>query len=119
MKTDVKRTRLLTITALLFGLSLPALAAERECTPLGDGPEIPNGAEVTEAELVTSQKAVKEYVAQGEFYIQCLKATEVKLGEDITEDQQQRILLAYDQTVEKMHQTSDAFNAAVREFKGK
>ncbi len=119
MKIEAKRTQLLTMMTLLFSLSVPVVAAERECTPLGDGPEIPDGAAVTEAELVTSQKAVKEYVAQGEFYIQCLKATEVKLGEDITEDQQQRILLAYDQTVEKMHQTSEAFNEAVRAFKAK
>lgn len=114
---NVKAT--LALSLVLASLAGPGVAADRECNALGEGPSIPDGAKATEAELVESQAAVKEYVAQGEFYLQCLKATEFKLGDDISEDQQQRLLLAYDQTVEKMQQTSEAFNQAVRDFKAK
>lgn len=97
-------------------LATPALAADRDCSRPSP-PNIPDGSKVAEAELVATQQELKEYVAQGEYYLGCLKAAEAKLGEDIDEEQQQKLVAAYNQTVDEMKAASEKFNQSVRAFK--
>lgn len=89
--------------------------AERDCTR-PSAPLIPDGAGASESQLVTTQGQVKEYVAQGQFYLKCLKAKEVQLGEDITEEQQNKLLAMYNEVVDEMKATSQEFNQSVRDY---
>ena len=106
--------RIFLLTFLASLLAANALA-DRDCSR-PSAPVVPDGAEVSEGQLVAAQKEVKEYVAQGQYYLKCLKAKEVQLGEDISEEQQSQLLAMYNELVDEMKSTSDEFNQAVRDY---
>ncbi|MGH8246242.1 MAG: hypothetical protein ACREUU_07395 [Gammaproteobacteria bacterium] len=82
-------------------------------------PEIPNGRTATEEEMLSAQKALKSYLADGDTYIGCVDALEQSLGEEPTDEQRSVVLIFHNRMVDEMQATADLFNQAVRAFKGK
>lgn len=103
------------VALLLCLFTAGAVAEDRKCDP-PQAPEVPDGAKSSESELIAAQQDVKEYVAQGEFYLGCLKNTEQELGEEITEEEQQQLLGVYNQVVDEMQRVSEQFNKAVQDY---
>jgi hypothetical protein len=82
-------------------------------------PEIPNGRTATEEEMMSSQKSMKDYLAQGDGYLACLDQVNAGWGETATEEQKAVIVIFHNRMVDEMQTTADLFNQAVRAFKGK
>ncbi len=82
-------------------------------------PDIPNGRDATEEEMVGAQKLLKDYLAGGDGYLACLDQVSQGWGEAATEEQKQVIVIFHNRMVDEMQSTADLFNQSVRAFKGK
>jgi hypothetical protein len=82
-------------------------------------PDIPNGRNATEDEMVGAQKLLKEYLASGDGYLACLDQVSEGWGEKATEEQKAVIIIFHNRMVDEMQATADLFNQSVRAFKGK
>ncbi|MDG1462644.1 MAG: hypothetical protein P8R04_03665 [Gammaproteobacteria bacterium] len=113
----MKNLRALTRASLLTGFCLlVSLAANANC----DFPaslEVPDGNTASEAELVASQAAIKQYMASAEEYVACLDAEAEAIGPEITEDQVRIRDMKHDAAVDEMEKLAAEFNAQVRAFK--
>lgn len=107
------RSSLLGVAAALLAFNTHA-AGENCSQP--DAPDIPDGSKATESEMLDAQQAVKGYVQEGQQYLKCLKQAEADIGEDITKEQQKELVGRYNTMVDEMQESSDAFNAAVRDY---
>ncbi|MBI2994177.1 MAG: hypothetical protein HYY48_08385 [Gammaproteobacteria bacterium] len=117
-------THFLVLSGLLFGslaFAQPESASGEvmEKCKIGAKPEIPNGRTATEEEMLTAQKTLKAYLAQGDEYMACLKQVEAGWGESATEEQKAVVVIFHNRTVDEMQATADLFNQAVRAFKGR
>ena len=110
----------------IFGLSLMfATGAAFAC----DYPKrvvIPNGNTATKEEMVTGQRAVKEYVTSMETYLECLIEEEKQARDAIAdlqpEDEEERERLLnkkYNAAVDEMERTAAQFNAEVQAYRAK
>lgn len=99
--------------------ALQARASElnRTCA-YPDKPSIPDGNNSTEEEMIEAQKAMKEFIAKGNEYIECLEKVEESWGEDATEDDRALVVVLHNKAVDEMKSVADLFNSAVRAFKG-
>lgn len=107
--------RSLTLAAIAALLAFNVHAAGENC-PQPTAPSIPDGSTATESEMLDAQQQVKGYVQEGQQYLKCLKQAEADIGEDITKEQQKELVGHYNTMVDEMQETSDAFNAAVRDY---
>jgi hypothetical protein len=82
-------------------------------------PDIPNGRDATEDEMVGTQRLLKAYLAGGDGYLACLDQVSQGWGENATEEQKAVIIIFHNRMVDEMQSTADLFNQAVRAFKGK
>ena len=82
-------------------------------------PEIPNGRNATEDEMMGAQKWLKDYLASGDGYLACLDQISQGWGETATEEQKAVIVIFHNRMVDEMQATADLFNQSVRAFKGK
>ena len=82
-------------------------------------PEIPNGRNATEDEMIAAQKVLKGYIANGDGYLACLDQVSQGWGENATEEQKAVIIIFHNRMVDEMQATADLFNQSVRAFKGK
>lgn len=82
-------------------------------------PEIPNGRDATEEEMIGAQKMLKDYLAGGDGYLACLDTVNQGWGEAATEEQKAVIVIFHNRMVDEMQATADLFNQSVRAFKGK
>ncbi len=82
-------------------------------------PEIPNGRDATEEEMVGAQKSLKDYLAGGDGYLACLDSVSQGWGEMATEEQKAVVVIFHNRMVDEMQATADLFNQSVRAFKGK
>lgn len=117
-----------TIALLLLTVSgLPVAAQDAESTSgivmekckAPTKPEIPNGRNATEDEMLDSQRKLKDYLANGDTYLSCLDELEAGWGENETDEQRAVIVIFHNRMVDEMQSTGDLFNQAVRAFKGK
>lgn len=114
----------LVLPALMFGAASVAeegsVSGEvsAKCTLPGK-PAIPNGRTATEEEMLSAQKALKSYLADGDAYIGCLDAVEQSWGQEPTDEQRSVVMIFHNRMVDEMQATADLFNQAVRAFKGK
>jgi len=110
----IQKVSKLFIACAAFGLlSNTALA---ECN-YPDSIPVPDGSTASEAELVATQTAIKQYMASMEGYLACLDEEAAALGPEITEDQIRIRDLRHDAAVDEMEKLAAEFNAAVRAFK--
>lgn len=112
------------LTAIL-GLAGLAVAAQAECVYPEQGVEMPDGATASKDEMIDTQKAVKDYIAAMEDYLDCLKkehaAAVAEAGEDVDAEVAARREAMYtkrhDAAVDQMHLVGARFNEQVRAYK--
>ncbi len=114
-------------TIITLALSGTALAA---CNK-PQLPDIADGASASQAVMVESQKAVKQYLEEGERYLTCLQdqektaVAEAKAAgvepesEEAAALKEKKIAIneAYNHVVDAMHDLGDRFNAEVKKYK--
>ncbi len=111
-------------TIITLALSGTALAA---CNK-PQLPDIADGASASQAVMVESQKAVKQYLGEGERYLACLqeqektvvaeaKAAGVEPESDALKEKKIAINEAYNHVVDAMHDLGERFNAEVKKYK--
>jgi len=86
--------------------------------------EIPNGESATREQMIESQRAVKDYVATMEEYLDCLieeeQAARAEMEELSAEDEQLRedmLNKKYNAAVDEMERVAAQFNAEVQAYK--
>jgi hypothetical protein len=107
-------------------LSGAALAADNsasgeamaKCPPPAK-PEIPNGRNATEEQMLAAQKAVKAYQAANSKYTSCLSSLEQSWGDDASEERKAVIVIFHNRAIDEETSIADMFNQSVRAFKGK
>ncbi|OGT84362.1 MAG: hypothetical protein A3H91_10955 [Gammaproteobacteria bacterium RIFCSPLOWO2_02_FULL_61_13] len=119
-----------TLMLLVIALFSVAAVAEETATESASGevmqkckyptrPDIPNGRDATEEEMIGAQKVLKDYLAGGDGYLACLDQVSQGWGETATEEQKAVIVIFHNRMVDEMQSTADLFNQSVRAFKGK
>jgi hypothetical protein len=114
-------TSKLAITALLLGAGWAVQAAEADLSECAfpEVPSVPDGASATEEEMGAAAAAVRAYVDATQAGLTCLGDLEASLGEEITDEQRQSIVASYNAHVDKLNNTANAYNEAVRTFKAR
>lgn len=87
----------------------------------------PNGAKATQEEMLTAQRATKQFNVDVESYLACLSGeTETlvsELGPDATPEQVQKLknkqAMKHNAAVDDLQKHADAFNKSLRAFKSK
>jgi hypothetical protein len=82
-------------------------------------PEIPNGRNATEEQMLAAQKAVKAYQAANSKYTGCLASLEQSWGDEASEEQKAVIVIFHNRAIDEETSIADLFNQSVRAFKGK
>jgi hypothetical protein len=82
-------------------------------------PDIPNGRNATEEQMLAAQKAVKAYQAENSKYTSCLASLEQSWGDEATEEQKAVIVIFHNRAIDEESGVADLFNQSVRAFKGK
>jgi len=86
-------------------------------------PQIVNGSKASEAEMITSQKEMKDYLALGNTFLECLDKEMGLVKPDAPKEQadefKARIDATHNAAVDDMNQIAELFNAALRAYKGK
>ena len=113
-RNSIFRRALHTLILTSAGL-LMASVVQANCN-FPAGVKIPDGSTATEAELVATQGAVKQYMLAVEAYLTCLEGESNALGPDITEDQIRVNDMKHDAAVDEMEKLAAEFNAEVRAF---
>ena len=90
-----------------------------KCGKAPEQPAIPNGRQASEEEMISAQKAMKAFMAEGNDYIECLNKLESSWGDEATPEQKQVVVIFNNKIVDDQQAIADLFNAAVRAFKGK
>jgi flagellar biosynthesis/type III secretory pathway protein FliH len=105
-----------TRTLAAAGLVLSASAASAVDCTAPEAPQVIDGKNASEQEMLEAQQAVKGFVAEGRQYIGCLKAEEQALGDDAAEEASKELVDLYNAMVDEMKSTSEEFNNAVRTY---
>lgn len=86
-----------------------------------DKPRGADGSTATEAQMLDFQKAMKDYLALGNAFLECLDKEEGMMTKDATEEQAQefkaQITQTYNAVVDEMNAIADEFNTALRAYK--
>lgn len=92
--------------------------AMAKCPPPAK-PEIPNGRNATEEQMLAAQKAVKAYQTANSKYTSCLSSLEQSWGDDASEERKAVIVIFHNRAIDEETSIADMFNQSVRAFKGK
>ena len=103
------------VTALVLS-SFLAGAAFAECTR-ESAPNIPDGKNASEADLIAAQQAVKSYMASAEAYIACLQEEQKAAGEEEPAEAKAARLQSHNATADEMNVVATGFNEAIKAFK--
>ena len=109
---------LLSATAFAAGKDSVSGEAMAKCPPPAK-PEIPNGRNASEEQMLAAQKAVKAYQAANATHTKCLASLEQSWGDDATEDQRAIIVILHNRAIDEETGIADLFNQSIRAFKGK
>ncbi len=82
-----------------------------------DRPSIVNGRSATEAEMLSSQRDVKEYLALGNEFLECLEQQEQKRAS--TDEEKAKFSQVHNAVVDDMNAVAELFNAAIRAYNGR
>lgn len=83
---------------------------------LAERPVIPDGDSISEEQLITSKRALEQYLGDSELFLKCLKRYEDSFGEDIDGDKRVLIITSHNKVVDEMYLAGDEFNVALRKF---
>lgn len=115
------------IAVLACGFSAGSFAQDKlefsgKCT-LPTKPEIVNGASASEAEMIDSQKKMKEYLALGNEFLTCLDGESSQITAATPKEEADAFKAKIDTThnavVDDMNAVAELFNAALRAYKSK
>ena len=115
--------RLSRLAIAVIGLAVSSMAAQAAC----DYPsrvEVPDGATATKDQMISGQKAVKQYMADMESYLACLEeqnAAAAVEGEDaeVTAQRSDLHVKRHNAAVEEMELLAARFNEQVRSYKAR
>ncbi len=94
-------------------------AAHADCV-MPEQPELPDGAVVDLAAMVSAQQSVKAYLTDAEGFLDCLLEQEAAAADlEATPEAQAAITEAYDAAVVAMKTLGDAFNEEIRKYKSR
>ncbi len=79
-------------------------------------PNLPNGDNTTEQELIQSKQILQNYLAESDKYLTCLKAHENSFGDEIDPALRAAIIIEHNSVVDEMYLAGDEFNIALRKF---
>ena len=86
-----------------------------------DKPTGVDGSTVTEAQMLTFQKNMKDYLAKGNTFLECIEKEEgmmtTKASAEEQEEFKARITQTYNAVVDEMNAIADEFNTALRAYK--
>jgi len=122
----MKTGMLISFAAGVLLLSGAALAADdsasgeamAKCPPPAK-PEIPNGRNASEEQMIAAQRGVKAYQTENKKHTDCLANLEQSWGDAATEEQKAIIVIFHNRAVDEESGIADLFNQSVRAFKGK
>jgi len=80
-------------------------------------PTAVDGSTATEAQMINSQKEMKEYLALGNDFLACLEKEETELTETAAKELKERINTTYNTVVDDMNGVAESFNTALRAYK--
>ena len=84
-------------------------------------PQGVDGSTATEAEMINFQREMKDYLAKGNAFLECLDGEEANVSDDATDEQLEefkaRITQTYNAVVDEMNAIADQFNTALRAYK--
>ena len=86
-----------------------------------DQPQGVDGSTASEAQMLNFQKEMKDYLAKGNAFLECLDKEEAQVSDNATEEQLEefkaRITQTYNAVVDEMNSIADLFNTALRAYK--
>jgi hypothetical protein len=116
----------LILPAVLLSLGLSAVASA-ECAYPRAPARMPDGATATLDEMKTAQAAVKQYNAEMETYLACIKTEHeeaiTRQGASLSEEQKKQMAMMHaqknDAAVDELQTVAARFNEQVRAYKAK
>lgn len=118
----MKKFMCVTALVLTYGISSIALA-EGDRTELRgdcdypDKPAVVDGSTASEAEMISSQTALKDYLALGNEFLACLEKEEGELTEEAAEELKEGINQTYNAVVDEMNAAAEEFNTALGAYR--
>ena len=86
-----------------------------------DKPAGVDGSTATEAQMLKFQKNMKDYLAKGNTFLECIDKEEGKMNTNVSAEEQEefkaRITQTYNAVVDEMNAIADEFNTALRGYK--
>jgi len=107
---------------LMHGISTMALAQDGNTELDGNcvypqKPSIADGTTATEAQMISSQQDLKEYLAKGNDFLACLEKEESELAADAAKGLKDRINRTYNAVVDDMNTVAESFNSSLRAYR--
>jgi hypothetical protein len=113
--------RRLIVAGAVLALAGMVQAAELDIShcKFPDPPEVPDGADATEAEMGAAGAQVREFVAGIQSSLACLTEAESALGDEVTEEQQAQLVAIYNNGVDQMNAVAQNYNEQVQAYKSR
>jgi len=109
------------LAALLILFAISSAAHAIECNEPASPLPLPNGKQATRPEMATAARKVREYNADMELYLDCLKTTAqqktVGAGKKETFDTNLKLMEIHDDGVRRLTGIANCLNEQLREFK--
>ena len=109
----------LLLSGAAFGAKESASGEAMTKCPSPAKPEIPNGRNATEEQMLAAQLAIKAYQTENGKHTACLASLEQSWGDEATEEQKAVIVIFHNRAVDEESAIAALFNQSVRAFKGK
>ena len=103
-------------TILSCVLMMPGTLFAQACEQPGEV-QLPDGATASTDQMVSGQKAVKDYIAQGEAFLACMEELEKANGDTLTDEQKLANVELYNSVVDKMQMLAQSFNEQIKAYK--
>lgn len=109
------------VSALALALSVAAGASAADCT-YPKKIDVPNGAQASKDDMLEGQRAMKDYMADMNRYLDCIEAeTIASIEEDeapeVTAERSRLLSEKHNAAVDEMERLAAEFNAQVRAYK--
>ncbi len=108
------------LTNSVLALSLSAMASFSAACDRPAKPAVPNGGEATMEDMIAGQTAVKEYLASGNTFIECLEAEEKATAADVDKEDENAVAEAEAANAERIkthNEVVDEMTAVAAEWK--
>ena len=107
--------KLIVVLSLVASLFISA-GVRAECSEPQDV-AMPDGETASTEEMVAGQKAVKQYVADGQAFLDCMTELETKTADTASEEEKKNNVVRYNTVVDKMQAAAEGFNAQIKAYK--